>query len=95
MRREHILRREHIYYSGNVHGVGFRYTAMRVATNYNVTGYVRNMPDGRVEVVVEGLPAEIGFFVDDLAVQMAGYIRETQTQSEPVTGEFADFGLRY
>ena len=49
----------HIYYSGNVQGVGFRYTVKSIATGFEVTGAVRNLPDGRVELLAEGAPPEL------------------------------------
>ncbi len=52
----------HIFYSGNVQGVGFRYTVKSVATGFEVTGSVRNLPDGRVELVAEGAPNELKAF---------------------------------
>jgi acylphosphatase len=87
--------RKHIYYGGEVQGVGFRYTTVRVAANYDVTGYVRNMPDGRVELVVEGQPDEIASFTADLARAMAGYIRNHQALDEPWTGQFDRFDIRH
>ena len=50
--------RKTIYYSGRVQGVGFRWTTRRIACEYDVTGYVMNLPDGRVELAVEG-PAKV------------------------------------
>jgi acylphosphatase len=52
----------HICYSGNVQGVGFRYTAKSVAAGFEVSGTVRNLPDGRVELVAEGTPEELETF---------------------------------
>ncbi len=51
-----------IYYSGNVQGVGFRYTVTSVARGFEVTGTVRNLPDGRVELVAEGAKGELEAF---------------------------------
>jgi acylphosphatase len=87
--------RKHIYYSGDVQGVGFRYTAVRVAANYAVTGYVRNLTDGRVEVVVEGEPRDVTAFLDALAEAMTGYIRDHHVIDEPSSGEFNCFDVRY
>src|SRR5271157_2991968 len=56
---EEAQRRE-VYYSGRVQGVGFRYTASSIARQFAVTGYGKNLPDGRVELVVEGRTEEIG-----------------------------------
>ena len=65
-----------VRFRGNVQGVGFRYTALMVARVYDVTGTVRNAPDGTVEAVIEGEPDEIDAFVDAIGVQMGGYIRD-------------------
>jgi len=51
-----------VLYSGTVQGVGFRYTARTVATGFDLTGTVRNLTDGRVELVVEGARAELEAF---------------------------------
>jgi len=51
-----------VFYSGQVQGVGFRYTSKTVAAGYEVTGTVRNLPDGRVELVAEGARAELEAF---------------------------------
>jgi acylphosphatase len=55
-------KRLHVLYSGRVQGVGFRYTAKTVATGFEVTGIVRNLPDGRVELIAEGLKDELEGF---------------------------------
>ena len=52
----------HIFYSGNVQGVGFRYTVKTVATGFDLTGTVRNLPDGRVELIAEGAKDELEAF---------------------------------
>ena len=81
--------------SGSVQGVGFRYTACRVAEAFDVTGTVRNLPDGRVECVVEGAAEEIDAFLSDLSGRMGGYIRGQGEQRAPFTGRFTTFGVRY
>ncbi len=53
--------------SGEVQGVGYRFFAQRVAARHQVTGYVRNLADGRVEVHAEGAPAGVEGFKHDLA----------------------------
>src|SRR5207249_8898651 len=54
-----MRKRAHVFYAGRVQGVGFRYTAREVACGYEVTGFVRNLPDGRVEMVAEGEEEEV------------------------------------
>ncbi len=53
--------------SGEVQGVGYRFFAQRAAARHQVSGYVRNLPDGRVEAWAEGTPASVEAFRDDLA----------------------------
>jgi acylphosphatase len=87
--------RRQVYYSGRVQGVGFRYTARSVARGYGITGFVRNLPDRRVEVVVEGSPAEIDRFLGELETIMSGYIRHVAASKLPPTGEFSGFEIRF
>jgi acylphosphatase len=48
------LERRTVFYSGLVQGVGFRYTTQRIAQQHAFAGFVRNLPDGRVQLVAEG-----------------------------------------
>lgn len=75
--------------------MGFRYTAQNIALRYNVLGYVRNLDDGRVELVVEGEEREIDGLLQCLRQKMNGYISQIETQSHPATGEFDSFGIRH
>ena len=59
-----------VFYSGSVQGVGFRYAAKSVATGFEVAGTVRNLADGRVELIAEGTREELEGFRD--AVRGAG-----------------------
>ena len=52
-----------IFFEGNVQGVGFRWTVKRIATGFDVVGWVRNLPDGRVELLASGEDAEVRAFV--------------------------------
>src|SRR5580765_1203273 len=54
--------RLHVFYTGSVQGVGFRYTVKSLARGFDVTGTVRNLPDGRVELIAEGTRAELDPF---------------------------------
>jgi acylphosphatase len=87
--------RRQIYYSGRVQGVGFRYTVRQLAEPRDVTGFVQNLPDGRVELVVEGLPAELDALLDQIAGQMGENIRHAAVDRRPATFEFSDFRIRH
>lgn len=75
-------------------GVGFRYTACRIASRYTVLGYVQNLPDGRVQVVAEGLSGELDKFLSDLCQTMENLIRNIEVSASPATGEFQKFEVR-
>jgi acylphosphatase len=89
------VHRHHCYFSGRVQGVGFRYTARNIALRHNVTGYVRNLPDGRVELVLEGPPDEIQGVIDSVKERMAGYVHHVDQSEVPPTGEFPHFYIRH
>jgi acylphosphatase len=84
-----------VLFEGTVQGVGFRYTACRAAAEYQVTGAVRNLHDGRVECVIEGEPAEIDAFLADLRERMSGYISGESQQVLPCTGQYSRFGVGF
>lgn len=84
-----------VNFTGSVQGVGFRYTACRIAGGFDVTGYVRNLPDGRVECLVEGLGKEIDAFIAELSHYMSRYIRNTTQQTAPPAGRYHSFSVRY
>jgi len=86
--------RRHVYYSGAVQGVGFRYAAARAAEGRAVAGFVRNLRDGRVELVAEGQEAEVSGLLAEIDGLMAGYVRARQVVDEPVGGEFRGFEVR-
>lgn len=86
--------RMHIYYSGRVQGVGFRYTAKNVALGYEVTGCVRNLPDGRVELVAEGQKDELLAFQEGIRDSgLGGLISNEQCAWEDAKGEFRGFEI--
>ena len=87
--------RRTVLYSGKVQGVGFRYTACSVARRYAVTGYVRNLEGGRVELVAEGDLDEVERFLAGVADDLAFCINDTQEWTVTGTGEFRHFDIRY
>lgn len=58
--------RAHLWIAGGVQGVGFRFFAVRAAQRYGVDGFVRNLPDGRVEAAAEGLREAVDHFIAEL-----------------------------
>ncbi len=84
-----------VIYAGRVQGVGFRATAAHVARRLAVTGYVRNRPDGRVELVAEGHPAEIDKLLAAVAERMREHIDAVDRSAADATGEFDAFEVRH
>lgn len=89
------MERRQAFYSGHVQGVGFRETTRRLAAGFEVTGFVRNLPDGRVELVAEGSPTELHKFLAAIAERMEGRIRQVAVDPRPGLGEFDGFSIRY
>jgi|ERR1043166_1111868 acylphosphatase len=83
-----------IYYSGHVQGVGFRFTTKSVAQGFAVTGVVRNLADGRVELVIEGERAELeGFRRAIQDSEVGGFIRQEETTWSPAKNEYRGFEI--
>jgi acylphosphatase len=86
--------RMHILYSGRVQGVGFRYATKSVAMGFEVTGVVRNLPDGRVELTAEGAPGELEAFQQAIRDSgLGGLIRGEAVSWQQATGEFRGFEI--
>ena len=84
-----------VYYSGHVQGVGFRYTTQQIAQDFDVTGFVKNLSDGRVYLVVEGEPAEMRRFLSEIDNRLGEYIRDGKVAELAASGEFAGFSIRH
>ena len=83
-----------VYFSGHVQGVGFRYAVRAVSLEFDVTGWVKNLEDGRVEMLAEGERSELEAF--QAAIPDAGlrrFIRDTQAHWSKGTGEFRGFEI--
>jgi acylphosphatase len=83
-----------VYYSGRVQGVGFRYTTHRLASGFAVSGFVKNLPNGDVELVAEGTPDQVDGLLDAVARRMAGYIENAQVEEVPCGG-YVGFSIRH
>lgn len=89
-------KRIHIFYSGRVQGVGFRFTVEDVAIELGLTGWVKNLRNGRVETVVEGDEGKLKTFLETMRIgPMRNYISKEDVRWSEFTGEFKDFQIRY
>ncbi|MEY4387041.1 MAG: Acylphosphatase [Verrucomicrobiota bacterium] len=83
-----------ILYSGRVQGVGFRYTAKTTAMGFDVTGTVRNLPDGRVEMIAEGDRQELEQFQQAIRDSgLGGFIRNEAVTWQSAAGGFRGFEI--
>jgi Acylphosphatases len=86
----------HVYISGRVQGVFFRAETQRAAKGFNLTGWVRNMADGRVEALLEGKDENVDKMLTWCHIgPPAARVEEVLTEEEPYTGEFSDFSIKY
>ncbi|MDG2256386.1 MAG: acylphosphatase [Opitutaceae bacterium] len=81
------------YFAGHVQGVGFRYSTKQVANGFEVTGYVKNLPDGRVELDVEGSEGECRRFLREVESELDSYIRKTETREGSRVRSYTGFGI--
>ncbi len=86
---------KHIVFIGRVQGVGFRFTAHSVANRYGITGFVRNLPDGTVEMLAQGAAEDIDACVGDIKECLVGYIRETRIEEVPTDPRCKEFKIAF
>jgi acylphosphatase len=89
------MNRRTYYFTGYVQGVGFRFTARQAAAGHRVTGFVRNLSDGRVELILEGPDAEMDGVLDRINAELGENINNTTCDTGPATGEFRGFEIRH
>lgn len=86
----------HVFYTGRVQGVGFRYSVKQIAASYEVTGWVRNLDDGRVELQASGAANEVEAFLEAIAKShLAAHIKEVAAEEAPLpAGRSTGFEIR-
>ena len=84
-----------IFYEGRVQGVGFRYTVRNIATGYEVTGWIKNLPDGRVEMQAAGEESELREFLEAVKEsELNAHIRMVSEHSVPHFTDVKGFEIR-
>jgi len=89
------MKKVQVIYSGRVQAVGFRFTAVHLAKEFSVTGWVRNLPNGDVEVVAEADNKALTQFLNSLEDRMSGYIQAKDISWSESKNEFSAFDIRY
>ena len=84
-----------ITFVGRVQGVGFRFTALAVANRYQLTGLVRNLLDGTVEMIAQGHPDDINNCIRDIKESHRGNISETKIEEIPLNPEYKAFKITF
>jgi len=83
-----------VFYSGRVQGVGFRYTAKSIATGFELAGIIRNLPDGRVELLAEGFREELDGFRTAIRESGLGhFIRDEKVTWSDAENDFKGFEI--
>ncbi len=91
-----MMKRVHLFISGRVQGVGFRYNTRKKARNLGVSGWVKNLDDGRVEVVAEGDENKLESLIDFCHKgPLMAKVNNVEVSEEEPTGEFDDFNVEY
>lgn len=86
---------EQIIFRGHVQGVGFRYTACGIASKYELTGFVRNRPDGTVEALMQGGLNAIDLCIGEIKDHFGRHIRDITRTSVPFNPRYTDFQIAY
>lgn len=89
------LQQRVVHFEGHVQGVGFRQTTRMLAQRFAVSGYVQNLPDGRVKLVAMGTPLDIEQFEKSIHDRLGEFIRGRSADILPATDEFTGFEIRY
>jgi acylphosphatase len=85
---------ETVFFTGHVQGVGFRYTALQVAKEFEVAGFVMNLPDGRVQLEAEGRERDVVAFIAAVEERLHGIIRKTERTAQTRPPRFAGFAIK-
>jgi acylphosphatase len=88
------IHHEIAFFSGRVQGVGFRYAALQVAREFEVAGFVSNLPDGRVLLEAEGEPGEVAAFIAAVEERMHGHVRKVERSVDRRLPQHSGFSIR-
>jgi acylphosphatase len=85
---------ESVYFAGHVQGVGFRYSVLQIAREFDVAGYVSNLADGRVRLEAEGAKPVVDAFITAVQEKMHGYIRRLERSGGRRPPQFSGFVIK-
>ncbi len=86
--------RHQITYSGNVQGVGFRWKVLQISKSYSISGYVQNLANGKVQLLVEGELNEVEAMCKKVRVELRSYWVTTEQENKPGVSHYKSFSIR-
>ena len=90
-----MKKQAHVYYVGQVQGIGFRYTLIDIANYQKVWGWVKNLDDARVEMVAEAEEDTLNSFLQQVNQHFSRYIKNVDIEWLTASGEFRDFRIKF
>jgi acylphosphatase len=93
IKMNHIAK--HIIFIGRVQGVGFRYTSFNIAKRYQLVGFIRNLPDGTVEMVAQGPDDDICACIRDIKEYFETYVSDTRILEIPLRPKYTEFKITF
>ncbi|MCP4653275.1 MAG: acylphosphatase [Candidatus Omnitrophica bacterium] len=85
----------HIFFAGAVQGVGFRFTTRDLANRYRIKGWVKNLPDGRVEAIAKGEQKKLAVFLQDLKDVFGRGIVDCSVNEQDLLSDLDDFRILF
>lgn len=85
----------HLIYSGKVQGIGFRQSVFKIARQKKVSGWVKNLSDGRVEIIANANEEVLENFLQEINQQFFSYIKDSSIEWLPANGELSDFEIKF
>lgn len=90
------MKQAHVLYSGRVQGVGFRFSALSWAQELDICGWVKNLPDGKVELLARGQEEKLDKFLKNIASDFSRYIHDTKVEFSQVdSSELKGFKVEF
>ena len=86
---------KHIIFSGRVQGVGFRFIAHRISQRYDITGQVKNLSDGSVELIAHGQTDDIDNYLRDIEETFSGHLRDKKITDLPFDASCTEFKITF